>query len=97
MSIRSLSGLLALSVLSAACSSTSASVEVAPELSAFDVATQQGEAYCMVIMRKGAAADHIDLNELGEITQVHLDFLEGDVHRQTKVAHLKGARRNGQG
>ncbi|MEC8494460.1 MAG: YciI family protein [Planctomycetota bacterium] len=74
MSIRSLSGLLALSVLSAACSSTSASVEVAPELSAFDVATQQGEAYCMVIMRKGAAADHIDLNELGEITQAHLDF-----------------------
>ncbi|MEE2940178.1 MAG: YciI family protein [Planctomycetota bacterium] len=74
MSIRSLSGLLALSVLSAACSSTSASVEVVPELSTFEVATQQGEAYCMVIMRKGAAADHVGLNQLGEITQAHLDF-----------------------
>lgn len=74
MSIRSLSGLLALSVLSAACSSTSASVEVAPELTAFEMATEQGEAYCMVIMRRCAGVENVDLNELGEITQAHIDF-----------------------
>lgn len=74
MSIRSLSGLLALSVLSAACASTNASVEVFPELSTYEVATQQGEAYCMVIMRRGTGVDNADLNELGEITQAHLDF-----------------------
>lgn len=58
----------------AACSSTQASVNVEPSMAPYDVAVRSGEAYTMVVMRRGPAQDAIDPNEMGALTQAHMDF-----------------------
>ncbi len=67
----------------AACSSTQASVEVEPSMAPYDVAVRSGQAYTMVIMRRGPAQDAIDRAEMGALTQAHMDFTaelaEGDL------------------
>lgn len=64
----------AASALLAACSSTSGSASVAPTLSAYDTAVRDGQAYTLVIMRRGPAMDTISQEEMGEITQAHMEF-----------------------
>lgn len=64
----------AASALLAACSSTSGSASVAPTLSAYDAAVRDGQAYTLVVMRRGPAMDTISPAELGEVTQAHMEF-----------------------
>ena len=66
--LRSVRSLLA--ALAAACSSTSAVVDATPELSAFDMAVRDGQAYSMVVMRRGASADVIQRAALRSLEHV---------------------------
>lgn len=68
------SAALALTLLSAACSTTSAQVEVESEITAYEVAIQQDQAYSMVVMRRADDTDVASAEERGEVTRAHMDF-----------------------
>ncbi|MEL6904140.1 MAG: hypothetical protein AAFP22_01960 [Planctomycetota bacterium] len=63
--------------LAAACSSTSSSVAVEPELSPYEMAVRDGHAYTMAVMRRGAATDVVSPSEMGDLTRAHIDFTQG--------------------
>lgn len=67
---------LGLGLLSVACSSTSATVNTAAPVSAYDMAVQSGEAYTLTVLRAGDTMSLPRGAELSELTQAHQNFLE---------------------
>lgn len=76
MSFRTLS-VAPLALLAAACSSTSSSVTVEPEVTPYEMAMSEGCAYTMVVTRRGPTIDVMDPQEIGEVTSQHIEFTEG--------------------
>ena len=68
--------LVPLALLVTACSSTSASVDVKPAASPYETAVQEGHAFTMAVMRRGAVTDIITPREMGALTRKHIDFTQ---------------------
>lgn len=68
------SAALALTLLSAACSTTSAQVDLESEITDYDIAIQQDQAFSMIVMYRNDDTDVASAQERGRITQAHMDF-----------------------
>lgn len=76
MQLRFSAALASLIVLGAAsCSSTQSSVSVESTVTPYEMAIQSGEAYTMVVMRRGDGMESLSADELRELTVEHLGFM----------------------
>lgn len=67
---------LALAALAAACASTKAAAPVGPEPSPYEIAVTEGQAFTLMVMRRGATSDVMGPREMGDLTSRHIEFTE---------------------